>query len=450
MWGEKDGDRGPERDRVEAGLRRQLEEEPGLLEGENDHFSSWPRIRQMAEANNFMPEIEDSADEPKSLQERIADATRQAGEEVERVKAELATATENKAAAEAAVKAAEEEPKSAVERLSERQKEAATTPDAETPDVFEEDVRGRDLGARDNFNGKDVTLEHQSVDEETGIRHELWTNKDGEGVVRQIDGSGSIIESADGGLNAIHDRYNKNLEANDLDPYTPTDTPELTEEAAEVADEPVKETPPKKEPRKRAPRAKKGTAVEELADHVKEPKDEAASETAEEPRFQMPPTRPEDRFKEGPAEQGKFDMPDDDGTPPPTDPPETPGTSDEEEDLRVDEAPTQAATARELAARGTTPKEGPSRPGDQGAFSDVDEERMDRESRVDLAPTQALTAREAAAAGTDPKEGPKQPEGTQPPLRRKVTITEEQAQAEGRRQDAERARQESENWGGDT
>ena len=290
--------------------------------------------------------------------------------------------------------------KSAVERLSERQKEAATTPDEETP-IYEEDIRGRDLGARDNFNGKDVTLEHQTTDEETGIRHELWTNKDGEGVVRQIDESGAIRESADGGLNAIHDRYNKNLEANDLDPYTPTDTPELTEEAAEVADEPVEETPPKGQTN--------GEKISELQDNFENLSQQDRAELFsllnnvtgtgdlfdEDKEFLNSPHDPtpltdaevENFWSKEEHEAYAAKKPSSEG--------DTPDASIDTDRLEgeheaaakrtkalvdsigggvVDEVPTQAATAEELAARGTDPKEGPKQTAEQGKLDLPDAE----------------------------------------------------------------------------
>jgi len=140
----------------------------------------------------------------------------------------------------------------------------------------------------------------------------------------------------------------------------------------DAAEEPVKETPPK---RKRASRAKKGTPVEQLTDHVKESEEDAVAADAkreeeptptegEEPRFQMPPTRPEDRFKK---------VTPDEGTPPPDDPPKTPEASDDEEDKRVPLAPVQPASARELEElaryQTPTPKSKEAVPGvDQGEF----------------------------------------------------------------------------------
>ena len=51
----EDPDYEPRRNQIEAGLRRQLEDEPGLLE----EGKGWGEIRQRAEANNFMPELEE-------------------------------------------------------------------------------------------------------------------------------------------------------------------------------------------------------------------------------------------------------------------------------------------------------------------------------------------------------------------------------------------------------
>jgi len=55
--GESGTYREDERNRVEAGMRRQLAEEPG-----SSPVVDWPTVRQRAESNNFMPEIEDSAE----------------------------------------------------------------------------------------------------------------------------------------------------------------------------------------------------------------------------------------------------------------------------------------------------------------------------------------------------------------------------------------------------
>ena len=55
----EDPDYAPLRDQVEAGLRRQLKDEPGLVE----EGKGWADIRRMANNNNFMPEIEPTDDE---------------------------------------------------------------------------------------------------------------------------------------------------------------------------------------------------------------------------------------------------------------------------------------------------------------------------------------------------------------------------------------------------